>query len=121
MSAFITIIASLIGLAITALIGQQFWKIGQHLKTRFPVIFRLYVVFWLVTGLFVLAVFTEVITDHLRTMQHQPCQDKWDALNLEYPTYPSGYGQDHQLAVILYESQRDRYNNTRKATFAECE
>lgn len=121
MSAFITIIASLIGLAITALIGQQFWKIGQHLKTRFPVIFRLYVVFWLVIGLIALAGLSALAIDYTNKLQRQPCQEKWDALGLEHPTYPSSYGQDHQLAVILYESQRERYNSTHDATFAECE
>lgn len=48
------IFSGLVGLFIAYFLGLQFYKLGTSLKTRFPIVFRLYVIFWSLLGALVL-------------------------------------------------------------------
>ncbi|WP_168416471.1 hypothetical protein [Acinetobacter indicus] len=40
------ILCAIVGIFITYIFGIQFYKLGQNLKNRFPIIYRLYAIFW---------------------------------------------------------------------------
>lgn len=48
------ILCAIVGIFITYIFGIQFYKLGQNLKNRFPIIYRLYVIFWSIIAAIVL-------------------------------------------------------------------
>lgn len=48
------ILCVIVGFFVTYILGMQFYKLGQSLKSRFPIIYRIYTIFWGFMGAFVL-------------------------------------------------------------------
>ena len=48
------ILCAIVGFAITYMLGLQFYKLGQNLRDKFPIIYRIYTIFWGLIGAIVL-------------------------------------------------------------------
>lgn len=55
MSILYSILTTLLVVTIIVFLGIQFCKLGSEIKSRFPIAYRLYVVFWSLLLIFVLA------------------------------------------------------------------
>lgn len=78
----LAVVSGVVAAFIAALIAVQFWRLGQHLKTRWPVVFRLYVAWWLFIALLMAIGGIIAATDSIDKQRRQPCQDRIDKANL---------------------------------------
>ncbi len=75
------------GLFITYILGVQFYKLGQNLKNRFPIIYRIYAIFWGFVGAFILIGALVGIKSGIDNYQHNK---KIEKIEYTFKKYASG-------------------------------
>ena len=116
------VIAGAFGLFMLGLFATQCWRLGQHLKTRWPVMFRLYVMIWLAVGMLSCGVMWEqadVISQKKYTDRLNACILKRHHIagRPEYPVLTADMPElSRQIAIQVFEADKSQFELAR----ADC-
>lgn len=73
-----------VGIFITYILGVQFYKLGQNLKERFPIIYRIYTIFWIFFGGLLLIGILIGIKTEIDEYQHKKKIEKIESVFEKY-------------------------------------
>lgn len=106
MSILFGVISTIIGLVLFYFLGIQFYKIGQTIKVKYPIIYRIYVILWSLILAVIIFASLAIIRDNIESNKYQKRMSELSAI-VESKPYIDKTNKDAVISELRAKGYTD--------------